>query len=53
MGRLRCKMSDVCWVLTEGKDPQAYWRKLKQLLREEGNETVTNCHALNARGKGQ
>jgi prophage antirepressor-like protein len=37
---------DVCNVLTESKDPQAYWRKLKQRLKEEGNETVTNCHAL-------
>ena len=27
-------------------DATAYWRKLKQRLKEEGNETVTNCHAL-------
>ncbi|MBU1975984.1 MAG: phage antirepressor protein, partial [Nanoarchaeota archaeon] len=27
-------------------DPTAYWRKLKQRLKEEGDETVTNCHAL-------
>ena len=40
---------DVCSVLTESKDPQAYWRKLKQRLKEEGNETVTNCHALKMR----
>ena len=40
---------DVCRVLTESKDPQAYWRKLKQRLKEEGNETVTNCHALKMR----
>ena len=40
---------DVCWVLTESKDPQSYWRKLKQRLKEEGNETVTNCHALKMR----
>jgi hypothetical protein len=33
-------------VLTESPDPAAYWRKLKQRLREEGNETVTNCHGL-------
>ena len=33
-------------VLTESASPQAYWRKLKQRLIEEGNETVTNCHAL-------
>ena len=37
---------DVCDVLTDSKDPTAYWRKLKQRLKEEGNETVTNCHAL-------
>lgn len=37
---------DVCGVLTESKDPQAYWRKLKQRLKEEGNETVKNCHQL-------
>ena len=40
---------DVCGVLTESKDPQAYWRKLKQRLKDEGNETVTNCHALKMR----
>ena len=40
---------DVCGVLSESKDPQAYWRKLKQRLKEEGNETVTNCHALKMR----
>ena len=33
-------------ALTESKDPTAYWRKLKQRLKEEGNETVTNCHDL-------
>lgn len=37
---------DVVGVLSESIDPQAYWRKLKQRLKEEGNETVTNCHAL-------
>ena len=40
---------DVCGVLTESTDPQAYWRKLKQRLKEEGNETVTSCHALKMR----
>lgn len=40
---------DVCSVLTDSKDPQAYWRKLKQRLKDEGNETVTNCHALKFR----
>lgn len=37
---------DVVAVLTESVAPLAYWRKLKQRLKEEGNETVTNCHAL-------
>ena len=37
---------DVVAVLSESENPQAYWRKLKQRLKEEGNETVTNCHAL-------
>jgi len=37
---------DVIEVLTESVDPSAYWRKLKQRLKEEGNETVTNCHGL-------
>ena len=37
---------DVVAVLSESKDANAYWRKLKQRLKEEGNETVTNCHGL-------
>ncbi len=37
---------DVIAVLTESIDPNAYWRKLKQRLKEEGNETVTKCHGL-------
>ncbi|MBR1915994.1 MAG: Bro-N domain-containing protein, partial [Alphaproteobacteria bacterium] len=37
---------DVVAILTQSVDPTAYWRKLKQRLKEEGNETVTNCHAL-------
>ena len=37
---------DVVGVLTESVDVAAYWRKLKQRLKEEGNETVTNCHGL-------
>lgn len=40
---------DVVAVLTESKDATAYWRKLKQRLKEEGNETVTNCHGLKMR----
>mgnify|MGYP000758500435 CR=1 FL=1 len=37
---------DVVGVLTDSIDATAYWRKLKQRLKEEGNETVTNCHGL-------
>lgn len=37
---------DIVGVLTDSKDPGAYWRKLKQRLKEEGNEFVTNCHEL-------
>ena len=37
---------DVIAVLTESYDANAYWRKLKQRLKAEGNETVTNCHGL-------
>ncbi len=37
---------DVVAVLTGSVGPNAYWRKLKQRLHEEGNETVTNCHSL-------
>lgn len=37
---------DVVAVLTDSVDPTAYWRKLKQRLKVEGNETVTNCHGL-------
>lgn len=40
---------DVVAVLTNSTDPTAYWRKLKQRLKAEGNETVTNCHALKMR----
>ena len=37
---------DIVTVLTDSIDPTAYWRKLKQRLTAEGNETVTNCHGL-------
>lgn len=40
---------DVVGILTDSVDPTAYWRKLKQRLKEEGNETVTNCHGLKMR----
>ena len=37
---------DVVSVLTESTDGRKYWNKLKQRLKAEGNETVTNCHQL-------
>ncbi len=37
---------DVVAILSESIDPQSYWRKLKERLKKEGNETVTNCHGL-------
>ena len=37
---------DVVAVLTDSVNPTAYWRKLKQRLKAEGNQTVTNCHGL-------
>lgn len=40
---------DAIAILTDSIDPAAYWRKLKQRLKQEGNETVTNCHGLKMR----
>jgi hypothetical protein len=37
---------DVIAILTESVDPTAYWRKLKQRLKAEFNQTVTNWHGL-------
>ena len=37
---------DIVGVVSESKDGRKYWNKLKQRLKEEGNETVTNCHQL-------
>lgn len=37
---------DVVSALTGSVDGRKYWNKLKQRLKEEGNETVTNCHQL-------
>ena len=45
-GKWYVSIVDVIAVLTESKDAAAYWRKLKQRLKAEGNETVTNGHGL-------
>ena len=37
---------DVVAILTDSPNPQTYWRVLKKRLKEEGNESVTNCNAL-------
>ena len=40
------RVVDIVGILSESKNKQLYWRKLKQRLKKEGNETVTNCHGL-------
>ena len=37
---------DIVAILTESPNPQTYWRVLKKRLKDEGNETVTNCNGL-------
>lgn len=37
---------DIVAILTESKDPRTYWKVLKNRLKAEGNETVTNCNQL-------
>lgn len=40
---------DVCQILAESTNPKNYWNMLKSRLREEGNETYTNCVRLKVR----
>ena len=40
---------DVVEILTDSPNPQTYWRVLKKRLKDEGNETVTNCNRLKLR----
>ena len=42
---------DIVGVLSESVNPQTYWRVMKKRLRDEGNETVTNCNALKLKAK--
>ncbi len=42
---------DVVGILSESNNPQIYWRVLKKRLRDEGNETVTNCNGLKLKAK--
>ena len=37
---------DVVGVISGSVDGRKYWNKLKQRIKEEGNQTVTNCHQL-------
>ncbi|TDE12010.1 BRO-N domain-containing protein [Dyadobacter psychrotolerans] len=39
-------IADVIFVLTDSPNPQVYWRVMKKRLKDEGNESVTNCNAL-------
>ena len=42
---------DVVAVLTESADPRNYWKVLKNRLKKEGNQTVTNCNQLKLRAE--
>ena len=42
---------DIVGVISESDNPQTYWRVLKKRLKDEGNETVTNCNALKLKAK--
>ena len=37
---------DVVAILSDSPNPQVYWRVMKKRLKDEGDETVTNCNAL-------
>lgn len=50
-GEWNYSIIDIVSILTESKNPNAYWRKLKQRLNSEGNESVTNCHSLKLMSK--
>ena len=42
---------DIVGVVSESNNPQTYWRVLKKRLKDEGNETVTNCNGLKLKAK--
>ena len=44
---------DIVGIISESKDKQSYWRKLKQRLKYERNETVTNCHQLKLKAQSK
>lgn len=37
---------DIVGILSESENSQVYWRVMKKRLKDEGNETVTNCNGL-------
>ena len=42
---------DIVSVVSESNNPQTYWIVLKKRLKDEENETVTNCNALKLKAK--
>ena len=42
---------DIVSAISESNNPQTYWRVLKKRIKDEGNETVTNCNALKLKAK--
>ena len=42
---------DIVAALSESNNPQTYWRVIKKRLKDEGNETVTNCNALKLKAR--
>ncbi len=46
---------DIVQALTQQPNNQTarkYWNKLKERLKKEGSETVTNCHRLKLKPSG-
>lgn len=43
---------DIVGVLSESDNLQVYWRVMKKRLKDEGNETVTNCNAMKLKSSG-
>lgn len=50
-GKYYISVVDIVSVISESNNPQTYWRVLKKRLKDEGNETVTNCNALKLKAK--
>lgn len=49
LGEWYFSVVDVVGALTDSPDPRNYWKVLKHRLKEEGNETVTNCNQMKLR----